>query len=159
MNQQLVLDNIVLASKLARIKSFSAPPSVSFEELQSAAYMGLVDAASKFDPSMGCAFSSYARIRIEGEMKDYMRLSMFGDRIRPFLDGEDFTSTNRSLPELNLDLSRLSDKESKILHLYYLESRTMREIGVSEGVSESRISQVLSACRKKLGRSSKRRAV
>lgn len=151
MKQQIILDYMNFASKLARIKSLSAPPQISFEELESAAYMGLVDAASKFDPKKGFAFSSYARLRIDGEMKDYMRSSLIGACVRVMDDGEDFPEGRGSESEgFDLDTSCLDDREVKILNLYYLDRRPMKEIGASEGVSESRISQILDSCRNKL---------
>jgi DNA-directed RNA polymerase specialized sigma subunit len=52
MNEKLVVDYIPLASKLAWQKSMTTPQSVTFDELKSAAYMGLVDAASKFDAGL-----------------------------------------------------------------------------------------------------------
>lgn len=152
MNEQIVLDHMPLACKMAKIKSLSAPPSVSFEELKSAAYMGLVDAALKFDPNRGSAFSSYARTRIDGEMKDFMRRSLFGSRTRPIMDGEDFPEMRDEVPRLDLDLSCLSPRETKILGLYYIDRKAMKEIGVSEGVGESRVSQILDSCRRKLKR-------
>lgn len=150
MNERMVLDHMALASKLARIKSLSAPSCISFDELQSAAYMGLVDAASKFDPDRGCPFSSYARMRIDGEMKDYMRGSLVGARVRFMSDGEDFPALSSIAPDV--DMSCLDDKEAKIVRLYYFDSKAMKEIGFSEGVSESRVSQILNSCRKKLER-------
>jgi RNA polymerase sigma factor (sigma-70 family) len=147
-----------LASVMARKKSLSAPPHVSFEELQSAAYMGLVDAARRFDASKGFAFSSFARLRIEGEMKDHMRLSMLCDKIRLISDGEDFESRSELTPsDIGLDISFLEDRERKMLLLYYLESKTMKEIGDGEGLSESRVSQIIGSCRKKLKKVHERR--
>lgn len=145
----MVLDHMNLASKMARNKSISSPPSVSFEELESAAYMGLVDAASKFDPSKGFAFSSYAMFRIEGEMKDYMRKSLIGGHVRLINEGEDF-SDNKDSEKEDLDFSCLSSKEAKILRLYYFDNKAMKEIGFIEGIGESRVSQILKLCRKKL---------
>jgi DNA-directed RNA polymerase specialized sigma subunit len=135
---------------MARIKSLSVPPCISFEELESAAYMGLVDAATKFNPRLGFAFSSYARMRIDGEMKDYMRLSLIGNGVRLISDGEDFPCPEPS--GWDVDLSCLDDREAKILRLYYIDNKAMKEIGSSEGISESRISQILCSCRKKLKR-------
>lgn len=149
MNQKLVLDHIPLALKMARRRSLCAPPNVSLDDLRSAAYMGLVDAASKFDPSMGNKFSSYAMIRMDGEMKDCMRSIFMGGRTRPISEGEDFPCESvRSGPEL--DLSCLDDSESKLVRLYYFEDKTMKDIGSSEGLSESRVSQILKSSRRKL---------
>lgn len=148
---KLILNHLKFASKLAKIKSLSSPPQISFEELQSAAYMGLVKAAEKFDPSMGFAFSSYARFRINGEMKDFMRTSLIGSKVRLINEGEDFEnriSVEDSQFEFNF--SCLSSKEIKILNLYYIDNVSMKKIGIIEGVSESRVSQILNSCRKKI---------
>jgi RNA polymerase sigma factor (sigma-70 family) len=44
------------------------------EELRSAAYMALVEAALTFDPSRKVNFATYARHRIRGALRDYRRL-------------------------------------------------------------------------------------
>jgi len=44
------------------------------EELQSAAYMALVEAALTFDPARKVNFATYARHRIRGALRDYQRL-------------------------------------------------------------------------------------
>lgn len=157
MNQQLVLDYIPLALKMARRRSLSAPAHISFDDLKSAAYMGLVDAANRFDPSRGFAFSSYARLRIDGEMTDHMRSSFLGSEIRLLTQGEDFPGPFGPEPP-QVDLSCLDSREARIVRLHYFDNRTLKEIGVSEGVGESRISQILGECRKKLKRKLKREA-
>ena len=148
-----------LACRMAKKKSLSAPPHVSFEELQSAAYMGLVDAASRFDPSKGFAFSSFARLRIEGEMKDHMRLSMLCESTRLIADGEDFESSSRTANsfDIGLDISFLGEREMKMLLLYYSENRTMKEIGDAEGISESRVSQIMASCKRRIKMAQQRR--
>jgi RNA polymerase sigma factor (sigma-70 family) len=158
MNEQLVLDYIPLAIKMARLRSLSAPPSVSFEDLRSAAYLGLVDAASRFDSSRGFAFASYARLRIDGEMTDHMRSSFLGANTRFMIDGEDFPEDSE--PESpHLDFSCLDSREARIVRLHYFDNRTLKDIGDSEGVGESRISQILGVCRIKLKRNLKREVV
>ncbi|MGO9463362.1 MAG: sigma-70 family RNA polymerase sigma factor [Isosphaeraceae bacterium] len=44
------------------------------EELQSAAYMAVVEAALTFDPARKVSFATYARHRIRGALRDYQRL-------------------------------------------------------------------------------------
>jgi RNA polymerase sigma factor (sigma-70 family) len=46
------------------------------EELHSAAYMALVEAALTFDPSRKVNFATYARHRIRGALRDYRRLAL-----------------------------------------------------------------------------------
>jgi DNA-directed RNA polymerase specialized sigma subunit len=47
--------------------------SIAGMELRSAAYIGLVDAASRFDPARGLRFSTFAEHRIVGAMGDELR--------------------------------------------------------------------------------------
>lgn len=46
---------------------------VSFEELRSAGYEGLVEAAQRYDPSLGVPFTGFAHPRIRGAMIDLAR--------------------------------------------------------------------------------------
>ena len=48
-------------------------PHISMDDLQSYAYMGLVDALSKWNPESGATFKTYAYIRIRGCIMDYIR--------------------------------------------------------------------------------------
>lgn len=78
---ELITDNLffadILAAKFKKRLSFT-----SYEELQSAAYLGLVEAANKFDPSRSNGFRSFARFRIIGAIKDYLREISWGSRRR-----------------------------------------------------------------------------
>ena len=47
--------------------------SISFDEIKSASYMGLVDAANKFKDNLNCSFFTYAKIGICGEIYDYIK--------------------------------------------------------------------------------------
>ena len=74
--QMLVLDYVPLANSMASEKSRLTPPCVTFEELKSAAYMGLVEAASRTPAREN--FQPHARIR--GGMLDYLRSLGWGPR-------------------------------------------------------------------------------
>lgn len=147
MNQELVLNYMPLANSIAFKKKKNLPKSITLEELKSAAYMGLLDAASKFDPSKS-SFYTYASIRINGSIKDYLKFILNLDKIL----GIQSNSTN--LPEIDdffdFVFTKLDVEDSKILKMYYLESKTMKEIGVVENISESRVSQIISSIHKKL---------
>jgi RNA polymerase sigma factor (sigma-70 family) len=152
MNNELVLNYIPLANKLAWQKSMSTPKSVSFDELKSAAYLGLVDAASKFKPHLG-SFSSYARIRISGAIKDHLKdLTSYGS-IRCVR--EDDASFSEKDELMTMDFfefaeSKLDKTDGKLLKMYYVEKKTLKEMAQTRGVGESRISQIMSSCHKKL---------
>lgn len=59
-----------IARKL--IRSMGLPSDV-FDEFVSAGYLGLVEAASRFDPNGGRAFKSFAFLRIRGAIIDHIR--------------------------------------------------------------------------------------
>ena len=51
------------------------PPSVQIDDLIQAGMVGLLEAASNFDPKMGASFETFAGIRIRGSMIDEIRRS------------------------------------------------------------------------------------
>lgn len=78
----LVLAYMKLANKIAHNKHRKTP-FVAYDELQSAAYFGLVDAAAKYDPSKNDCFGAYAALRIAGAICDYLRELSWGSRDNP----------------------------------------------------------------------------
>lgn len=70
--------NLALARRLAARRALNA--GVDPDALESAAVLGLVQAAMTFDPSRGVRFSTHATNRIRGEMADEMRRLRFGGR-------------------------------------------------------------------------------
>jgi RNA polymerase sigma factor (sigma-70 family) len=153
---ELIINYLPLANKLAWQKNRSTPPCVTIDELKSAAYMGLVDAASRFDNSRGIAFGVYARLRITGEMGDYLRqLNWIGPTFDMMsLDtpiGESMTLVDVLEEKPAVRRNEFFDKATRpltgigrrIVRMYYEEDRTLKEIGAVEGISESRVSQIL----------------
>jgi DNA-directed RNA polymerase specialized sigma subunit len=69
--QKLVLEHIAFAEKIATSWYKKTPPQVRLDELKSAAYMGLCDAATRHDWNRD--FKAFAAFRIIGEIKDYLR--------------------------------------------------------------------------------------
>ncbi len=51
------------------------PPTVQIDDLIQAGMVGLLEAASNFDPDMGASFETFAGIRIRGSMIDEIRRS------------------------------------------------------------------------------------
>jgi len=153
MNEQLVIDHMPLANNLAKKKSQSVPKNISLDELKSAAYMGLVDAASKFDDKKGVPFSCYARIRISGEMKDYLRsFSSFEKSDFTEEPHENADCHFESLDFVKFAASLLCSTEQKVLLMHYLDGKTLKEIGSDQGISESRVCQILKTCYNRLRR-------
>lgn len=155
--QQLVLQFIPLANKLAYQKKRSLPSFIDVEELKSAAYLGLVEAASRFNPEFGTAFSTFAYPRIFGAIQDYLRSLGWGRRDgsshcvsldAPNADGHDLNDMLEAKTEENDEFLEvvsvdLNDQARQILRLYFVESYSMKEIGERFDVTESRISQLI----------------
>lgn len=59
-----------VAAKLVRSMNL---PKEMFDELESAGYMGLVEAAERYDASSGHSFKKFAFYRIRGAIIDYLR--------------------------------------------------------------------------------------
>ena len=56
------------------------PPSVEREDLYGAGVIGLIDAADRFDPARGIAFTTFAELRVRGAILDSLRELDFASR-------------------------------------------------------------------------------
>lgn len=210
----LVNQHAELVQRIAYHLSARLPPSVLIDDLIQAGLIGLMDAASHYDPSQGASFETYASIRIRGSMLDELRRNDWAPksvhrRSRDMLaavkrvesrTGRDATppevaeqmgisleeyhqlvlETNTcrvlNFAEVEYDDQHFSDtvednkiqgplggmqkeefrehlidaikglpeREQLIVTLYYDEELNLKEIGCVLGVSESRVSQLLS---------------
>ena len=77
MNRQqqeaLAREYMPLVKRIAAGLSKKAPASVTIDDLVSAGMYGLVDAASRYDPTRAEKFQSYAEARVRGAMIDELR--------------------------------------------------------------------------------------
>jgi RNA polymerase sigma factor for flagellar operon FliA len=71
--ESLVLENLPLVRYVLRALVTHLPPSVDHEDLVEAGFIGLIDAARKFDPLRGVKFRTYAVTRVRGSMLDELR--------------------------------------------------------------------------------------
>lgn len=149
---------VPLAESMARSRSRSLPANVTFDEVRSAAFYGLSDAASRYDPRKGVPFSSYAKIRIGGEITELFRGTSYScdaaDSSEPALpiapcsvETDDFFDFVRS---------EVGERYGKFLKMYYVDGRSLKEAGTILGFGESRASQILKECHKKLGKKLKK---
>lgn len=70
---RLVLEHVELVKTLAARMSHRVPAHIEFGELVSVGMMGLVEAARRFQPSLGVPFDAFARRRVHGAMVDSLR--------------------------------------------------------------------------------------
>ncbi|MGN0503908.1 MAG: sigma-70 family RNA polymerase sigma factor [Ruminococcus sp.] len=101
---------------------------IEYEELVSAGYIGLINAASRFDEALGFRFSTFAVPSIIGEMK------------RIFRDGGT-VKVSRSLKELSLKAQRAAEEFRRREG----EEPTVSQLSEILGVSPEEAAEALSA--------------
>jgi RNA polymerase sigma factor FliA len=70
---RLVMAHLSLVKILAQRLSQRLPSQVEFNELVSVGVLGLIEAANRYEPSLGVPFEAFARRRIHGAMLDSLR--------------------------------------------------------------------------------------
>jgi RNA polymerase sigma factor for flagellar operon FliA len=70
---KLVMEHVGLVKAMASRLATRLPAQVEISELISVGVLGLIDAAGRFQPSLGVPFGAFARRRIQGAMLDSLR--------------------------------------------------------------------------------------
>ena len=70
---RLVLDNLDWAERIAVNRTKGMPRFVRLDDLKSAAYLGLVEAATRFRSEKGVPFTAWAAPRVLGSITDWLR--------------------------------------------------------------------------------------
>lgn len=71
---QLIEDHRDLVRRIVhRTIAMMNLPAENFDDYESAAFLGLVEAADRFDPACGVSFKSFSYLRIRGSIIDYIR--------------------------------------------------------------------------------------
>ncbi len=145
------------------------PANVPREDLLAAGVFGLVDSLRRNGGDGGAAFEWYARTRIRGAIFDELRAQDWlsrrarasGDVAACFVSFEDVANDDEHglagaddpaqaleschlLRTLARALEQLPDRERRVVARYYFEGARLKDIGTELGVSEPRISQILS---------------
>lgn len=82
--ERMTIEHLPVVRSIVRKMQEQLPTHVSDEDLYGAGVVGLLDAVSKFDPSKGILFRTYARYRIQGAIMDSLRSLDWGPRrLRP----------------------------------------------------------------------------
>jgi RNA polymerase sigma factor for flagellar operon FliA len=71
--QTLILDHLEMAKRMARKFARRVPRSFGRDEIESAAVLGLTEAATRFDAQRGEPFIAYAAKRVRGAVLDELR--------------------------------------------------------------------------------------
>jgi RNA polymerase sigma factor for flagellar operon FliA len=70
---RLVVEHVPLVKTLAQRLAQRLPPQVEMSDLVSVGVLGLIDAATRYRPSLGVPFDAFARRRVNGAMLDALR--------------------------------------------------------------------------------------
>lgn len=152
---------------------------LELDDLEQEGMLGLLDAAKKYDDSLGVPFGAYARLRINGAILDTIRNS-FGRTHRipscrslsePILYDGDEVDLAEILPDPNavdalndlLDkekacrvqtaVGQLRPREQAVIKALYVDEIYQRDIAKSMGCVQSRVSQISTVALGKLRRS------
>jgi RNA polymerase sigma factor (sigma-70 family) len=138
----LIINHMDLAEQIAKNKRKSI--KLQFDDLRSAAYLGLVDAAWRFEEAKG-SFRRYAAYRILGEVNEYIRREI--DRNNKFISLDENKHINYLLRSdgggqsfFSDIIHCLPDKGKNLLRLYYCDQLTLKQIADRIGISESFVS-------------------
>lgn len=151
----LVMQNISLAEKIAKSKKKNLS-HIYYEELKSAAYLGLVEAANLYNPCKNENFAAYAIWRIIGAVRDYLRELSWGSRKNP-VKMEDILAKEEFVTDVQVQegffeeiIKNLPSINKHVLRLYYQDNMKIKEIASNLNVHQTRISQILTNSKTKL---------
>jgi len=110
--QKIVLENTPLVKKVASKIFFKLPKdsAIEFDELVNTGIIGLIKAIDRYDKEKA-KFSTYAYIKIRGEILDYLRsLHIVPRTIRDKIKKEQEKNPQKAIPLSNLAIMLSIDK-------------------------------------------------
>jgi RNA polymerase sigma factor for flagellar operon FliA len=173
-SEALVLEHLPLARRIASAMARRLP--MPRDDIESAAMLGLVQAARDFDVGKGAAFNVYADRRIRGAIQDEARAVdvLTRDQRRAVKQGapdaleprhEDFSDLEEriagrrltgsvedwaSARDFHRHLRYLPRRLQMIVRRHLIEEISLAAIGAEMGVTESRVCQLLGEAKERL---------
>ena len=117
--QNLIKDNITLVKKIAWHLHGRVSSIIDIEDLIQIGMLGLISAAQNYAPQKDASFSSYANIRIKGEILDYLR-------------------KNSNLCRATIRMKKISEKASLMLRHKLGREPINNEIASEIGISSEK---------------------
>jgi RNA polymerase sigma factor for flagellar operon FliA len=102
MRDELIVTHLSHAKRIMRKIASQLPPHLDRDDLMSAAVIGLIMAAERFDPSRGVQFLTFAELRIRGTIIDELRAQDWLSRSLR----EKFKRLEKTFSELERELGR-----------------------------------------------------
>ena len=154
----LIEDNMGLAYFIA-CPFFTRFPSIPHDDIVSAALFGLTQAAMRYNPASAHKFATFARATIRGTiLSEIRRLTHGGRSLKTFteidLDGaESLIDPAEAASRLDTQLdarrqtasltARLSRRSKLIIHMRFVEEKTIREISNRFRICEGTVSRII----------------
>ena len=170
LRERIIVEYAPLVRIVAGRLSMYLGYNVEYDDLVGYGIFGLIDAIDKFDINKDVKFETYASLRIRGSILDQissdellnwqtqlkitnvvslneyveqgMEPTMDARGNSHFIQPEDAVAEEELKKVLGESLQVLTEKERKVITLYYYEDLTLKEISNVLEVSESRISQL-----------------
>lgn len=169
---ELILSLKPLVQRIAHAKLAGLPPMMRLDDIVSAGWLGAIKAVDRFDPAKNVPLPLYARWQINGAIGDYLRSLdpvSRGERrklkadpnlepprtfsMTPRPDCQAFDIADKRSYEAvrriegRLDLAKIVCRtalrpRSLRIVMRHAHGETMKDIGRSEGINESRVSQI-----------------
>ena len=117
--QNLIKDNLTLVKKIAWHLHGRVNAIIDIEDLIQIGVLGLISAAQNYTPQKESSFSSYANIRIKGEILDYLR-------------------KNSNLCRATIRMKKTSEKASLMLRHKLGREPLNNEIALEIGISSEK---------------------
>ena len=145
---------------------------VAIDDLLQEGFVGVLEAAQRYDADRGVQFNSFAKRRIAGAMLDYVRREVPGPQHRPGKDSrlpiierlddpnsevrheigdtallpDEVVMRSELLHAIAVELAKLPERTRQLFGLLYgVADLTMSEAGKRLGISEGRVSQIHTA--------------
>jgi RNA polymerase sigma factor (sigma-70 family) len=131
-----------LAKSLAIAAKKKLPSNYDLDDLTSVAYLGLVEAANRFSEDKQTQFSTFAYLRIQGSILDFLRKEKYNNNVD--LTNEPFYQDKFESSLFDKIETELGSRAAKVIRLRFVDEYSMKEIGKEIGIAESRVSQLLS---------------
>jgi RNA polymerase sigma factor for flagellar operon FliA len=171
---------MTLVKQIAASVARRLPSHIERDELVSLGALGWAEARQRFDATRGVPFAGFAAMRIRGAILDGLRQCdtlTRGERRRARAeetltparivnneeeveaaaapqngDTSDILAQEEMFEELRTALATLPDRERYIITRHFFEEVPMKLIGAELGITESRISQIVTATVSRLRR-------
>ena len=145
----LVCANLGLALRIARHVQRRLHQAGALEDLRQWAFFYMLQVADLYDSTRGKPFAAFAWKPVCGAVWEHYRRRNYPREVTGVEDrrcylptfDEDFDRRRRLAPVLEA-MADLTERERRVVALYYGQDLFMREIGEHLGLSENRISQL-----------------